>query len=349
MKVIVTDKVDREQWDDFVERHPLGSIYHHSAWQDVIKKTYGYKPLYHLLLDDNGNLQAAISSVLVKSWLTGKRIVSFPFSDTCDPLIRKDDELEALLDALEQSKFELNAHLVELRFAQAYPFSKYQTSNQEYYNHKLSLDRDPKTILSSFHKSSVQRAIKKAKDQGLEVVDGMSEEDLKAFYHLHLLTRKKQGMPIQPYRFFKHLFSELAPRGMLTLSLALHKHRPVAGIVMLWHQNTAYYKFGASDESFLHLRGNQLLMWEAIQRAQENGFRNFDFGRTSLANKGLAQYKSRWGTKSVTLHYLRLPEVAKAGALNESSKKHLTLKKMIARMPAIVIRMTGEIFYKHFA
>jgi lipid II:glycine glycyltransferase (peptidoglycan interpeptide bridge formation enzyme) len=287
--------------------------------------------------------------VLVKSWLTGKRIVSFPFSDTCDPLVKNADELEPLLDGLEQSRSELNARLVELRFAQAYPSTGHQTSDQEYYNYKLSLDRDPETIFRSFHKSSVQRAIKKAKNQGLEVVDGMSEQDLRAFYRLHLLTRKKQGMPIQPYRFFKHLFNGLAPRGMLNLLLALHQDKPVAGIVMLWYKNAAYYKFGASDDSFLHLRANQLLMWEAIQRAQKKGFKNFDFGRTSLANKGLAQYKSRWGTKLVTLHYLRLPDVGKSGALNESSKKHLTLKKIIARMPPIMIRMSGEIFYKHFA
>jgi hypothetical protein len=349
MRVIVTDKVDRDQWDDFVTRHPLGSIYHHSAWQDVIKKTYGYQPLYHLLLDDHSNIQAAVSSVLVKSWLTGKRIVSFPFSDTCDPLVRSGDELEPLLDALEQSRSELNARLVEVRFAQAYSYSDHQTRDQGYYNYKLSLDRDPETIFRSFHKSSVQRAIKKAKNQDLEVVEGISEQDLRAFYRLHLLTRKKQGIPIQPFRFFKNLFSALAPKGILTLLLALHQHQPVAGIVMLWYKNTAYYKYGASDESFLHLRANQLLMWEAIQHGQEQGYKSFDFGRTSLANKGLVRYKSRWGTKLTTLNYLRLPDVDKSGALNESSKQHLLLRKVITRMPELIIRMSGELLYRHLA
>ena len=34
------------QWDAFITQHPNGTIYHHSAWKEVIEKTYGYQPYY---------------------------------------------------------------------------------------------------------------------------------------------------------------------------------------------------------------------------------------------------------------------------------------------------------------
>lgn len=83
--------------------------------------------------------------------------------------------------------------------------------------------------------------------------------------------------------------------------------------------------------------------------AQERGCKTFDLGRASSVNKGLAQYKSRWGTRKVALPYLQLPKVHKSEALIESSSRHAILRKVITRMPALVNRMSGELLYKHFA
>jgi hypothetical protein len=136
---------------------------------------------------------------------------------------------------------------------------------------------------------------------------------------------------------------------MLTLFLARHRNKVVAGIIVLWFKGIARYKFGASDERFMSLRVNQLLMWEAIQLAQQRGCLTFNLGRANCANKGLAQYKSRWGTHKMPLPYLHLPEVRKCEALIESSSRHAILRKVITRMPELVNRMSSELLYKHFA
>ncbi len=341
--------MDSVLWDNFVECHPLGTIYHHSSWQDVIRKTYGYQPLYHVVLEDGAGLKAAVSSVFVKSRLTGNRIISYPFSDTCDPLSGNSGELEVLLEAVERSRTKLSARFAEFRFAKDHRFMNNRTWSPVYSTHLLDLDRGPEELFRSFHKSCIQRAITKAKRQDLEVVTGTTEEDLKAFYRLHLMTRKRHGAPIQPYRFFRNLWNALSSKNMLTLLLAHCSDKVVAGIIILWFKNTAYYKFGASDERFLRLRVNQLLMWKAIQMAQERGCQTFDFGRSRSTNNGLAQYKSRWGTQKIALHYLNIPKVRKCEALIESSSIQATLSRIITRMPKLFNRMTGELLYKHFA
>jgi lipid II:glycine glycyltransferase (peptidoglycan interpeptide bridge formation enzyme) len=349
MKVVTTNTIDPSMWDQFVERHPLGTIYHHSLWQDVIQRTYGYKPFYHLILRDGSEIEAAISSLHVRSWLTGNRIVSYPFSDTCDPLVETSEQLYALLKALEKTRSELNARFVELRFATANRLIDNYPSHPEYHNYHLALDKEPMVVFRTFHKSCIQRAIKKARKEELQIFTGKNELDLKTFYRLHLMTRKKHGVPIQPFQFFKGLWNALTPKDMLTLFLARYRNKVVAGIIVLWFKGIARYKFGASDDRFSHLRANQLLMWKAIQSACQNRCKVFDFGRTSTVNQGLAMYKARWGTMREPLYYLRIPISGGNRILNESSNVHAVLKKVMARMPTLVIRLSGDFLYKYLA
>ena len=42
----VIDSETDARWDDYVQRHPGGLIYHHSAWRRVLVSTYGYEPYY---------------------------------------------------------------------------------------------------------------------------------------------------------------------------------------------------------------------------------------------------------------------------------------------------------------
>ena len=346
MRVIVTDTVDRDQWDEFVEQHPFGSIYHHSAWQDVIKKTYGYQPLYHLLLDESSNLQAAISSAFVKSRLTGNRIISYPFSDTCDPLVRNSEDLNTLVDALEYTRSEINARSVELRFARASTFIAPWNGGVEYYDHKLSIDRDPEALFRSLHKTCIQRAIKKAEKQDLEIITGETEKDLKAFYRLQLITRKKHGIPIQPFRFFRNLWNALHPSAKLTLLLARYREKVIAGIIVLSFKDTSYYKFGASDHTFHDLRANQLLLWKAIRSAQHRHNRTFLLGRSNSTDQGLIKYKTRWDTQRIPLLYFRIP-TSRLPKRNYNTLR--PLKKIISYMPKFLIRAAGELFYSHLA
>jgi lipid II:glycine glycyltransferase (peptidoglycan interpeptide bridge formation enzyme) len=136
---------------------------------------------------------------------------------------------------------------------------------------------------------------------------------------------------------------------MISLLLAKYHHKIIAGIIVLWFKEVAWYKFGAADDRFSHLRANQLLMWEAIQSAWQNRCKTFDFGRTSTANQGLAMYKARWGTTREPLYYLHVPISRGNIILNESSSQHIFMKKVMMRMPTLVIRITGDLLYKYLA
>lgn len=347
MRIITTNSVDPLLWDTFINNHPFSSIYHHPFWLNVLENTYGYRPFYHLIINDAGNYQAAVVSALVSSPFTGKRMVSLPFSDMCDPLVETEEQLRALMTAVDKTRKRLHGRFSEFRFFQGVSCLNFKETDNEYCVHRLSLDRPLEQIFRSFHKNCVQRAVKKAAREGVDVIQGHRPYDLKAFYRLHLMTRKKHGVPVQPLRFFRNLWNAFYPQNMATLLLAKFHGKVIASVIILWHNKTGYYKFGASDDAFQKQRANQLLMWEAIQIAHRKGYAMFDFGRTSVANAGLDEYKSRWGTEKIPMAYFQLPPSKKAGMLVETSPIHHHLKKIMTSVPTCINRIGGELFYGH--
>ena len=84
---VINPEIDK-RWDEFVIRHPQGSIYHHSAWGNILRLTYKYIPFYVALeRSETGEFEGIVPFMLVKSRLTGKRLISLPFAAYCNPLI----------------------------------------------------------------------------------------------------------------------------------------------------------------------------------------------------------------------------------------------------------------------
>src|SRR5262245_27771741 len=73
------------RWSALIERHPRASVFHSLEWLRALHQTYGYQPVAFTTATAGEELQNAILGCRINSWLTGRRIVSLPFSDHCDP------------------------------------------------------------------------------------------------------------------------------------------------------------------------------------------------------------------------------------------------------------------------
>ena len=43
---------DQKAWDQYVENHPQGTIFHLTKWKNVIEKTYGHKAYYLIAVEN---------------------------------------------------------------------------------------------------------------------------------------------------------------------------------------------------------------------------------------------------------------------------------------------------------
>jgi hypothetical protein len=342
------DELGEENWLSFISTR-RSTIYHHPLWHRTIERTYGIKPLYVVMTDVTGVIKAAVPGAVVRTMTGAKRFVSFPFSDVCGPVADGPHEFGLIAGTLASVNDlpEKTWSQSELRTENAPALEKY-SEYKGYCGHILKLGRPIDDVFDSFHKDCVQRRIRKAFRAGLEVYEGSTISDMKDFYGLHLITRKKIGAPVQPFSFFRNLWELLSTEGHISLLIVKKRKTPVSGVVMLKYRKRAIYKFGASDENFLNLGGNQLALWTAIKKASVDGFLEFDFGRSFSGNRGLNDFKARWGADEVRLSYLYSPE-KNIGLKDEGGTCGRIASAVFRKLPPLSNRLIGRLFYKYLA
>jgi len=187
---------------------------------------------------------------------------------------------------------------------------------------------------------------------GIEIREGRSEADLRSFYRLHLMTRKRLGVPVQPFHFFTNLYRRFKENGDFNLLLADFGKRVVGGLVLLGYRpdstsmarSCLYYKYGASDSEYFNHGVNPLLFWNAILRARDQGYHQLDLGRASIQESGLQRFKKNLGAhQAPLLYYYR----AKVLTNVEGSAFTPIAKYVLRKSPAVLNRVAGRIFYRY--
>jgi len=295
--------------------------------------------------DQDGVVRAGLPLVEVRHLHGGRKWVSLPYTDYCPPLVSDKSEEEQLVIALGHASESAGARRVEVRA----PLAGGSASGDVALRHVLALDGDPAAIYAGFHRSQVQRNIRRAEREGLTIRQATREQDLTGtFYQLHVRSRRRQGVPVQPRRFFRLLWERAIGTGLGSLLIVEASGQPVAAAVFLAWNRTMIYKFGASEARAWSLRPNHLLFWHAIRTACEQGYRWFDFGRTDVGHEGLRNFKLSWGAVEEPLVYGTLggrPDLAPPA---EGAAGRL-LASAIRRGPLLLCRVAGEALYRYAA
>ena len=170
---------------------------------------------------------------------------------------------------------------------------------------------------------------------------------MRAFYRLNVRTRRKHGVPPQPYRLFQNLWELWLSTGWGFLALAHRAGDLIAGSVFLTYKDTMVHKFNASDPEHLEHQPNHALLWYAIQWGCEHGTTRLDLGRTSPDNRGLMDFKRRWGAAQRPLSYFYFPSKRGAASTEESSLRYRMLRFVFQRSPLAALEAIGGALYRH--
>ena len=369
-------------WDELLLRTPGASFFHSSAWAKVLAESYGYTPLYFTVLE-NGKLRALVPVMEVNSFLTGKRGVSLPFTDYCEPIVSETSEFVVLFNSIIEYGKKKGWKYVELRGGEknlrsqesgvssqesggsnlspkslvlgpglntehsfnSQPATRNIPSCITYLGHTLGLTKGEENIFSNL-RDGTRRNIKKAIKEKVRAEIFNSLESIKEFYRLNCMTRKEHGLPPQPFNFFKKIFDNVISKNLGLVILASYEDKNVAGGVYFHFGEKAVYKYGASEMAYQNLRANNLVMWEAIKWYCHNGFDHFCFGRTEPENQGLIQFKSGWGTAEQKISYY-LYDFRKEEFISAKSKVTGFHNKIFRNMPLPLLKKLGSVIYKH--
>jgi hypothetical protein len=335
------DPLRDPEWDNAIKDAPEATIFHTSHWAKVLSGTYGYVP--HYFLAEHSGKRIALCLFEVDSWLTGRRASSLPFTDECEVLgIGNDPErwrgvLEFSAALARNNKWKA----VEFRGIPPIAVSAPAT----FFGHELDLSASVEQLFSNCD-SSVRRAVRKAERSGVTVGIERSRGAIQEYFRLHCLTRKKHGVPPQPFRFFEQIYLHIIESGLGFVALGKLAGRVLAGAIFFNYGQKALYKFGASDPAADHFRPSNLVMWGAIRHLAQQGSESLCFGRTSLHQEGLRKYKLGWGAKEKEIRYLQIKANSKGYDVAPVEQGRES-NRLFSRLPLPVLKQIGVWAYPH--
>jgi hypothetical protein len=340
-------------------RAPGASFFHSSAWARVLSESYGYTPMYFTVMEGD-RLRALIPLMEVNSFLTGKRGVSLPFTDSCEPIMEEGIEFQDLFNPIIDHGRKLGWKYIEFRGGSIRlqpPTSNLQpgTSNPEpatrncpfvtYLAHTLDLTKGEKALYSG-RRDSTRRNVRKAEKEKVEVRIEKRGDALGEFCRLNRLTRREHGLPPQPCHFFEKVHRHIISKESGFIALAYFQGKAIAGNVYFHFGDRAIYKYGASDKAYQHLRANNLVMWEAIRWFADKGFKSLCFGRTEPENEGLRQFKAGWGAEETQVHYFRY-DLRQNAFVPGKEKGEPPYAALFRATPAPILNAIGSLLYRH--
>lgn len=332
----------QQDWNEQVLTIPQASIFHSVNWLQVLQASYGYQP-YYLAACKGQQLSLLLPFMEVKSWITGVRGVSLPFADYCGPIGNSSTPYEEVMKQVLPIAYQQRWKFFEVRGGDVLWHGV--TPYTFYYGHQLPLGKDDTEVFSGL-RGNYRARIRKALMNHLIVTMCHDAEAIEEYYRLHCLTRKRQGLPPQPVRFFRHIYEYIIAQKFGSVVLVSSQGRNVAGGIFFFFGTRAFYKFGASDIKYQSLFPNYLLFWHVIQWLCQHGYTELCFGRSDPFHRGLIQFKDGWGAKKYKINYYRYDMQTSCFIQKEGVDEQYS-RKLWQKTPVLFLKLAGSMFYKH--
>jgi len=305
------------------------------------------------------DIVGALPLIHVKSMLFGNRLISLPFCEYGGPFLQPHlkpeeatDATKKLLGAADDLANHLNADYIELRHPSVTDESALinggYDEQQSYVTFQIELTRGNKQLWNSLDKKT-RNAVRKSQKSGLEAQEVNEPAQLKEYYVLYLQTQKRLGSPPHSLKLFENLFSAFSTSKKMRMILAKLQGQPVAGITVFCHGNNVFWWNNVSDIKHRSLNPTNLLLWNTIEWAVENGYKTMDLGRTRKPSTSY-EFKSGWGGEEKPLtDYVRFLSSHKGELPDPSQSRYQFLSSVWSFLPVAVAKRIGPRIIKGIA
>ena len=334
------DAATPEEWNRYVESNPSASLYHRAEWQALIKETFGHSGYYFSARDKTGNITGVLPLIRLRSRLFGDFMVSMPYFNyggavADHPLIE-----QHLMEAAAQQGARIGVSHIEFRDDTP---RRELPARTEKVNMILRLPDNQDELWQSFT-PKLRAQIRRPQRENPQVLMG-GVEYLDDFYAVFSRNMRDLGTPVYSRTFFRNILDSFPDTSQLiVVRLA---DRPVATAFLIGHRDTLEIPWASTLSDVNRLSINMLLYWEILKYAIKQGYRNFDFGRSSK-DSGTYRFKQQWGAQPRPLywHYWQasgdtLP------SLNPDNPRYALAIKVWQRLPLTVTRALGPLIVKN--
>ena len=299
--------------------------------------------------------------VHIEHWLFGNSLVSMPFCDAGGVLAR-DALVERMLverglqiaDALhvpvlELRQYEPLACMDDHDFSdEASPHGQREvravpgwrvstTAAGDKVRMLLALPESSDALMQSF-KAKLRSQIRKPIKDGLTVKVG-GVDLLEDFYDVFAANMRDLGSPVHSKRFILQIL--LGFPGKANIFVVYGKSVPMACSLTLGFNGMLSNPWASSLRQHSQFAPNMLLYWAMLEYACRQGYRTFDFGRSTV-DEGTYRFKEQWGAKPAPLYWYKFSrDNRSSNEMTSASRWMNRAMECWKRLPVPVTRVLG--------
>ena len=277
---------ESSSWDDFVDSHPRRTFAHRWHWSSVLEYSYRIKP-YYIFAEKDGAIIGVLPTVLMRSRLFGRFMISLPWLDYGGPLALSDKAAIGMVDFASSIARSEKCRFLELRaVSQIHPGL---VNRNHKYSFILDLTPGEENVWNDID-GKCRNQVRKAVKSGLEVRFG-GVELLNEFYIVFARNMRDLGTPVWPRSLFAKQFEYFS--NDTELAVVYLSSSPVAAALLIHYDDYSTVPSASSYRQYLKLSPNNILYWEIIRHCIARGSHRFDFGRSS-PEAGTYKFKKQW-------------------------------------------------------
>lgn len=316
----ISEIQDKKIWEDFVIKNDTDSFLQSWNWGEFNRST-GEK-IWRLGVFDSERLLAAALVIKIKA----KRgtFLFIPHG----PIIDKAENRTAILQELKEFLLGLGK-TEKAAFVRISPIFQKNEENLEEFRKLgfreapvhmmhpektwiLNIGEDEENLLREMKKNH-RNLIRRAEKDGVEILQGDSEDFLKEFYQIHMETVERHHFVPFSYDYIKAELEAFSQDGQIAVFNARYEGKIISSAIIVFYGNEAFYHHGASSSQYSKIPSSYLALWSAIKEAKNRNLEKFNFYGIVDDNAkhpwyGLSRFKKGFGGyESNLVHCQDLP------------------------------------------
>jgi len=306
-----TKSVDEiKGYDDFVKSSGA-NLFYQKFWMKFLEKTED--GVFYLYTEKNGKVNSFLGLSLdgndyyaVPLWVCEKVFVEKDLNEFLDEFktLNGDSIILGNIEEDQAKRLEDNGFIAYPRYV--YP---------ELEAHSME---DFWEDLDKGQKKNLRHALRISREQGIEISNVSSKDDLKEYYLLEEETMKRNDDEAEPLSYWKETLS-MIPKDKILFLLAKMNGKAIAGRISFIDKNKIFNFRGVSSKKFQKYRVNELLHLYVIEQAIKRKIYRVDYGASAISRSGSYIFKKKFADSERILWEAVYP-------LNEKSRKRF-LKK----------------------
>lgn len=310
MRIVVLDNTNEKDYDEFLKESPYPLFFASSAYKNLLSRFLNAEPNYLLAVNDIGKIVGSLPLIKCDSnWGTvfnslpfygsNGGVMSFGDNNVVNQLLRHYKELlggeKVVSGTIVSSPFEPENEMYEKQLDVRFKDSRigqvtiFGNVNEE-------------SLMDIFHyktRNAIRKGIKSRVtvrwECGLDYLDFLSD--------VHQENMSKINVAFKPKSFFDLLPVLFNYGKQYRIYVAFHNNNPIAALLVFYFNRTVEYFTPATIEQYRELQPMNVIIYEAMKDAVSDGFLHWNWGGTSINQKGVYDFKKKWGTQDLPYYY----------------------------------------------